>query len=65
MLRRDQGADRPAWLDAIKLLEPEDIADGVVQLITDDTLAGRALRIMAGRRELADLPAIPGLRPAM
>lgn len=64
MLRRGQGADRPPWLDAIPLLEPEDIADGVVQLITDDTLAGRALRIMAGRRELADLPSIPGLRPA-
>jgi 15-hydroxyprostaglandin dehydrogenase (NAD) len=40
----------------LPMLEPEDIADGVVQLITDDTLAGRALRIAPGRRDFASLP---------
>lgn len=57
MLRRSTGGERPAWLDTVALLQPEDIADGVVQLITDDALAGRALRIARGVRDFAALPA--------
>jgi len=41
----------------LPMLEPEDIADGVMQLITDDALAGRALRIAVGMRDFASLPA--------
>ena len=55
MLRRAQGDDQPAWLGTVPMLEPEDIADGVVQLIRDDTLAGRALRIARGLRDFAPL----------
>jgi NAD(P)-dependent dehydrogenase (short-subunit alcohol dehydrogenase family) len=40
----------------LPMLEAEEIADGVVQLITDDTLAGRALRIAKGMRDFASLP---------
>jgi len=57
MLRRAAGGERPAWLENVPLLEPEEIADGVVELITDDTLAGRALRIAHGVRDFAPLPA--------
>ena len=60
MLRsRDTGADRPAWLDTVQMLEPEEIADGVLQLIHDDSLAGRALQIMPGSRDFATLPDFP------
>jgi NAD(P)-dependent dehydrogenase (short-subunit alcohol dehydrogenase family) len=41
------------------LLEPEDVADGVVQLITDDALAGRTLLIGPGLRDFAPLPPLP------
>ena len=64
MLRRAQGDEQPAWLGTVPLLEPEDIADGIVQLITDDTVAGRALRIARGRRDFAALPAFEAPRPA-
>jgi len=57
MLRRAQGDEQPAWLGTVPLLEPEDIADGIVQLITDDAVAGRALRIARGLRDFAVLPA--------
>jgi len=63
LLRGQEVGERPAWLDAIPRLQPEDIADGVVQLITDDTLAGQALRILPGQRDFAELPSTPGLRP--
>ena len=63
MLRRAQGDAQPAWLGTVPLLEPEDIADGIVQLITDDTLAGRALRIARGLRDFAALPAFAAPRP--
>lgn len=41
------------------LLKPEDIADGFVQLITDDALAGRTLLIGHGLRDFAPLPPLP------
>jgi len=63
MLRRAQGDEQPAWLGTVPLLQPEDIADGIVQLITDDTAAGRALRIARGLRDFAALPAFEVPRP--
>ena len=39
------------------ILQPDEIADAVVELIKDDSLAGRAMRIMNGQpRELTELP---------
>jgi len=63
MLRRSQGDEQPAWLGSVPMLQPEDIADGILELITDDTVAGRALRIARGLRDFADLPALPAARP--
>jgi 15-hydroxyprostaglandin dehydrogenase (NAD) len=54
MLHRN-AADRPPWMDSVKLLEPGDIADGVIELITNDALAGCAMRIVPGRRDFAPL----------
>ena len=66
MLQRAQGDDRPEWLGTVAMLEPEEIADGIVQLITDDELAGRALRIRHGLRDFASLSAFeaPRAQPA-
>jgi len=41
------------------VLEAEDVADGVVQLIADDSLAGRTLLIGPGLRDFAPLPPLP------
>ena len=47
-------APRP---EGLGMIAPEEIADIVVQLITDDSLAGRAMRIRNGQpRELVPLP---------
>ena len=44
-------------LDQLPLIAPEEIADAVVELIKDDSLAGRAMRIVNGRpRALSDVP---------
>ena len=44
-------------LRSLPVLEPEEIADAVVELIKDDSLAGRAMRIIGGRpRALSDVP---------
>jgi len=59
MLRRSAGTEPPAWLDTVKMLEPDEIADGVIELITNDTLAGRVMRIMPGHRDFAALPEFP------
>ncbi len=56
MLTRSQGDEPPDWLGSVPLLEPEAIADGVLQLIADDAVAGRAMRIAPGLRDFADLP---------
>jgi len=43
----------------IPLIPPEEIADIVVEFIHDESLAGRAMRIMNGRpRELVELPSV-------
>jgi NAD(P)-dependent dehydrogenase (short-subunit alcohol dehydrogenase family) len=48
-------------LRALPVLQPEEIADAVVELITDDSLAGRALMARNGRpRELYRQPSAPG-----
>jgi NAD(P)-dependent dehydrogenase (short-subunit alcohol dehydrogenase family) len=60
MLRRAAGDQQPAWLGSVPSLEPEDIAEGIAQLITDDTLAGRAMRIARGLRDFAALPTFEG-----
>ena len=47
-------------LRSLPLIQPEEIADAVVELIHDDTLAGRALLVPNGRpRSLAPVPEIP------
>ncbi|MFQ5666763.1 MAG: SDR family NAD(P)-dependent oxidoreductase [Candidatus Binatia bacterium] len=55
MLTRGQESGEVALPPNIPLLQPEEIADGVVQLITDDSIAGRALRLAPGLRDLAEL----------
>jgi len=45
--------------EGMPVLEPEDVADGVVQLMTDDALAGRVLLIGPGFRDFAPLPPLP------
>jgi len=63
MLQRAQGDERPAWLGTAPLLEPEDIADAIVQLIADDTLAGRVLRVARGLRDFVPRSAFEVPRP--
>jgi NAD(P)-dependent dehydrogenase (short-subunit alcohol dehydrogenase family) len=46
----------PPWLGLVKMLEPEDIANPVVDILEDDSLYGRAMQIMPGMRLLAELP---------
>ena len=44
-------------MKSLNLIQPEEIADIVVQFITDDSLAGRAMMARNGReRELVPLP---------
>jgi NAD(P)-dependent dehydrogenase (short-subunit alcohol dehydrogenase family) len=51
-----------ARLRGLKILQPEEIADAMVELIRDDALAGRAMMIRKGvPRELLRLPEIPHL----
>ena len=45
-----------------KLLRPEDIAEAVVTLIRDESLAGRALEVRPNGPRLVDTPAAPGTR---
>lgn len=53
------GGGRPAWLDVMPMLTPEDVAEGILQLVEDDELAGRAMRIVPGLRDFAPLPEFP------
>ncbi|MEX0785306.1 MAG: SDR family oxidoreductase [Dehalococcoidia bacterium] len=47
-------------LAALKIIEPEEIADIVVQFVQDDSLAGRAMMIRNGmERQLVSLPEAP------
>ncbi|MFI5395308.1 MAG: SDR family NAD(P)-dependent oxidoreductase [Candidatus Binatia bacterium] len=56
MLQRARQSAREKPPEDLPLLEPEEIADGVVQLVVDDSLAGRALLIGPGLRDFAPLP---------
>lgn len=67
MLHRSQEAmpeEEPqlaAMLRNLPLIRPEEVADAVVELIRDDSLAGRALLVPNGLpRSLAPLPPYPG-----
>lgn len=58
---RDAVAQR---LRTVPILQPEEIADAVVELIRDDSLAGRAMWVRNGvPRELAPMPPSPYGRP--
>jgi NAD(P)-dependent dehydrogenase (short-subunit alcohol dehydrogenase family) len=56
MLRRATEGQRLAWLDGAPMLQPDDIAAAVVELVADDAVAGRALRIAPGMRDFAPFP---------
>ena len=58
---QQQAAER---MRLLPLLQPEEIADAVVEFIQDDSLAGRAMWLRNGRpRELGSLPQPRGGRP--
>jgi hypothetical protein len=42
-----------------RILKPEQIADGVVRLLRDDTLFGRALEVRPSEVRLVDVPGLP------
>jgi len=54
-------AGRPTGVPAT-ILQPSAIADAVVTLIRDDSLAGRAIEVRPSGPRLVDLPAAPGSR---
>jgi hypothetical protein len=53
-----QGAGHEVSLPK-RILKPEQIADGVVRLIRDDTLFGRALEVRPSEARLVDVPGLP------
>jgi len=55
MLRGATAGEQPAWMEGLQMLQPEEIAEAVVELIADDTVAGRALRVAPGRKDFAPL----------
>jgi NAD(P)-dependent dehydrogenase (short-subunit alcohol dehydrogenase family) len=59
MLRRSRESGETVLPADMPMLRPEDVADGVVQLITDDSLAGRALCVAVGLRDFVPLPPYP------
>jgi NAD(P)-dependent dehydrogenase (short-subunit alcohol dehydrogenase family) len=56
-----QGAGREASMPK-RILKPEQIADGVVRLIREDTLFGRALEVRPSEARLIEVPGLPRLR---
>jgi hypothetical protein len=48
-LTDDERAQRDAFLKTMPLIAPETIAEGVIRLITDDSLNGVAMAITYGR----------------
>ena len=42
-----------------RILQPEQIADGVVRLLRDDTLFGRALEVRPSEVRLVEVPGLP------
>jgi NAD(P)-dependent dehydrogenase (short-subunit alcohol dehydrogenase family) len=45
-----------------RILQPEQIADGVVRLIRDDSIFGRALEVRPSETRLVDVPGLPGAK---
>lgn len=58
MLRQATAGETPPWLTSVKMLQPSDIADAIGGLITDDSIAGRALQVTPGLRTYAEIPGI-------
>jgi len=58
LLRQSTAGETPAWLEGARMLQPEDIADAVLTLLCDDTMAGRVMQVMPGFRTLAEIPSI-------
>jgi hypothetical protein len=42
-----------------RILQPEQIADGVVRLLRDDALFGRALEVRPSEVRIVDVPELP------
>ncbi len=56
----EQNEQAKEFLKSLNLIQPEEIADIVVQFITDESLAGRAMMARNGReRQLVALPEAP------
>lgn len=53
-----QAASLPA-----RIIQPREIADAVLTLIKDDSLAGRAMEVRPSAKRLVQTPAAPGNRP--
>lgn len=59
MLRRSRESGETVLPADMPMLRPEDVADGVVQLVKDDSVAGRALCVAVGLRDFVPLPPYP------
>ncbi|HLJ43832.1 MAG TPA: hypothetical protein VKT12_06400, partial [Candidatus Binataceae bacterium] len=46
-----------------RILQPEQIADGVVRLLRDDTVFGRALEVRPSEVRLVEVPGLPRRQP--
>jgi NAD(P)-dependent dehydrogenase (short-subunit alcohol dehydrogenase family) len=57
-LSEDERAQRDAVIAQMPLIKPEEIADAVMELITDDSLAGEAMGVIANRGRRLIPPAI-------
>lgn len=58
LLRQSTGGEEPPWLKSVKMLQPDDIADAVLSMILDDSIAGRAMQVLPGVRTFAEIPSI-------
>lgn len=56
LLQQSTQGERPAWLDTIKMLQAEEVAEAIVGLIEDDNVGGRALQILPGVSSFAEIP---------
>ncbi len=64
LLQQSTQGERPAWLDAIKMLRAEEVAEAIVGLVEDDTIAGRALQVLPGVSSFAEIPSTDFAPPA-
>ncbi len=55
-----QSEEAAKFIESLNMIPPEEIADIVVQFVTDESLAGRAMMARNGReRQLVALPEAP------